>query len=91
MSDVHENSKRAERRDAVRNQKFHFRFVSCLLPVSEFVFLIRLNGEIAEYNMDTIINGSKDPLFPGLLHFAKKYVHEAEKSEDIRNSYKVRR
>ena len=40
--------------------------------------------------MDTIINGSKNPTFRGLLYYAKKYVHEVETSEDVRNSYKVK-
>ncbi|CAD6191449.1 unnamed protein product [Caenorhabditis auriculariae] len=79
ISQVTENMKRAQIRDAVRSQKFFFR--KNVMESEE------TNGkaesgplndaEIEEMTVDEIVNGKEDG-FPGLMSFIRKYLDSAD-------------
>ncbi|KAH7725966.1 glutamate--cysteine ligase catalytic subunit [Aphelenchoides avenae] len=73
LSQVHENMSRAQRRDAVLREKFHFRS-----------HLENGHGT-AEMTMDELINGKKDE-FPGLVPLVLEFLDESDVDFETRET-----
>jgi hypothetical protein len=69
ISLVDENMSRAQKRDAVIEQKFHFR---------TNVWDAGTEPNLIEMSVDQIMNGDEDLRFPGLLGLVKNFVAQSE-------------
>ncbi|CAJ0960141.1 unnamed protein product, partial [Mesorhabditis belari] len=92
ISMIGENMKRAQKRDAVTQQKFFFRkgLSTCRQPPEEFAGgETKCTGgqprseDIAEMSIHEIVNG-KDEEWPGLIPLIKQYLDSADVDVDTR-------
>uniref|UniRef100_A0A914V6Y5 Glutamate--cysteine ligase n=1 Tax=Plectus sambesii TaxID=2011161 RepID=A0A914V6Y5_9BILA len=87
ISTVNENMQRAQKRDAVLNQKFYFRkgLVTCNTPpeAKKVACCTAPSENIIEMTIEEIISGKGDD-FPGLIPLIKQYLDSADVDVDTR-------
>lgn len=91
ISMVDENMKRAQKRDAILNQKFYFRSnintaTDGSKPIvneqGRKVCFLSAEPVVEEFTMDEIFNGCPEKKFPGLLAFVREYMRSLEIDTD---------